>query len=153
MGSLDEQDLIQEVWVTLLEDDARQLRQWDPARGATLEGYVGMVTQREFGNASQKASAKKRGGHLVALDEIAEPAKSGPSPEASAIGRDEARRLGDYLAAELPTKGQVVFRCLYTDEMSPDEAAEALGVNRQVVYNWQHKIRQLARAFMSPAGA
>ena len=34
-----------------------------------------------------------------------------------------------------------------------DDAARMLGCNAQVVYNWQHKIRGLARDFLAAQGA
>ncbi|MGV3621265.1 MAG: helix-turn-helix domain-containing protein [Archangium sp.] len=40
-----------------------------------------------------------------------------------------------------------MLKCLYSDGLDADETARVLGVNRQVVYNWQHRIRSLAREF------
>src|SRR5678809_1143147 len=40
-------DRVQQVFVVLLAEEARVLRQWDPARGASFEGYVGLVAERE----------------------------------------------------------------------------------------------------------
>jgi transposase len=41
-----------------------------------------------------------------------------------------------------------VAALLYADGLDVDAAATALGVQKQVVYNWQFKIRQLTRAFL-----
>src|SRR5690348_16540813 len=40
------EDFTQEVLAALFEDHARRLRSWDPARGLSLENYVGLVTER-----------------------------------------------------------------------------------------------------------
>lgn len=144
---LDQPDLIQQVFVCLLENGARQLTLWDPARGASLEGYVGMVTEREVGNAAQKLSTRGRYEVHVGADALID----APSPEAHAVARDMTARLGSFLEAQLPPKGRVVFRCLYSDGLDAEETARVLGVNRQVVYNWQHRIRSLAREFSAPA--
>jgi RNA polymerase sigma factor (sigma-70 family) len=138
-------DLVQQVFLCLLEDGARQLRQWEPTRGASLEGYVGMVTEREVGNTEQRAVARAR--HETPANDI-EALSPQPSPEAQTVARDVVDRLGAFLARELPPKGQVVFRCLYTDGLDAEETARMLGVNRQVVYNWQHRIREVARRFL-----
>lgn len=152
-AAIDERDLIQDVWLTLLEDGGRQLKQWDPRRGSTLEGYVGMVTDREVGNFWQKTATHKRRGRPLGLDDGPELVEPSPSPESTVLDRDTADRLGSHIVSSLPGKGQAVFRYLYTDELSAEEAADVLGVSRQVIYNWRHKIRELAREFMGRIGA
>lgn len=142
-------DLVNQVFVCLLENKARQLQQWEPSRGASLEGYVGMVTEREVGNSQQRAQTRAR--HETPANDV-EALSGQPSPEAQTVARDVAARLGDFLEQQLPPKGLVVFRCLYTDGLDADETARMLGVNRQVVYNWQHRIRELARGFMPTTG-
>lgn len=146
---LETADLVQHVFVRLLEDGASQLRKWDPARGASLEGYVGMVSEREAGNCAQRAGTREQLETPAATSES--PAK-GPSPEREVIVRDTARRLVAHLSAQLPPKGQLVMQCLYADGLGTDETAQMLGVNRQVVYNWQHRIRALAREFLPVEG-
>lgn len=142
---LDVNDLVQQVFVVLLEHDARQLASWDPARGATLEGYVGMVTEREVGNAGQRSTSRAR--HEVVVEGPVDAPTDSPSPEHLATTRDSVTRLGAFLDAQLPPKGRVVLKCLYSDGLDADETARVLGVNRQVIYNWQHRIRTLAREF------
>jgi len=44
-----------------------------------------------------------------------------------------------------------VLALLYVDGLDVDQTAAALGVNKQVVYNWQFKIRQLAQAYLEAA--
>jgi RNA polymerase sigma-70 factor (ECF subfamily) len=139
-------DLVQQVFVCLLGDGAAQLRKWDPARGATLEGYVGMVTEREVGNLAQKSATRSR---MEAPEpDVVDEAASTNAFETQLLQRDAALKLGRYLHEQLPPKGQVIFKCLYGDGLNTDETARVLGVERQVVYNWQHKIRLLAREFL-----
>lgn len=144
---LDAGDLVQQVFVVLLDHDARQLAQWDPSRGASLEGFVGMVTEREVGNAGQRAGARQR--FEVVTESPADAPLDSSSPEAQTSARDAVSRLGAFLEAQLPPKGRVVLKCLYNDGLDADETARMLGVNRQVVYNWQHRIRSLAREFQT----
>lgn len=148
LAHLDPNDVVQHVFVRLLENGASQLRKWSPERGATLEGYVGMVSEREAGNVGQKAASRER----FETNVDTEGASAAPSPEAQVVERDSASRLTAFLTAELPPKGQLVLKCLYADGLDTDETARMLGVNRQVVYNWQHRIRVLARQFL-PATA
>ena len=43
------EDLVQEVFVALFEQDGRILRNWNPDRGLSLKSFVGLVAEREVG--------------------------------------------------------------------------------------------------------
>lgn len=149
LAAEDGHDLVQEVWLVLMREEGAQLRSFDP-RKASLEWYVGLITDREVGNRLQKARALKRGGdqRAVELDDARHVAAEGANPEQAAASRDLARRLSEHLMATLPPKGQLVFRLIYTDGCEINQAAELMGVTRQVIYNWQFKIRKLAQDFV-----
>lgn len=137
----------QEVWLALLEDGGRRLLAFEPGRGASFEGYVGVITERTVVSLLRKQLAQKRGGDQKAVNPeiMGQIPDHGVSPEAAVAARHEAVALFAHLDAHLPERGRLVLRALYVDGQAPADAAKALGVNTQVVYNWQHKIRQLAR--------
>jgi RNA polymerase sigma factor (sigma-70 family) len=145
------EDAVQEIWLRLVDRRGEALRKYDAARGASFEGYVGMIAERELGNHLDKAKREKRGGHMsaVASQELEERPISGLNPEEQAASREQIGRIAIHVEAELPAKGQRVFRYLYTDGAAAADVACAIGVNVQVVYNWQHKIREIARRFMA----
>ncbi len=153
LGGRDADDLVQDVWEALVRDQGRLLRAYDPTRGKTLEGYVGMVCRRELWRRAEEAGRKKRGGHLrvVDIDDVETPAPAHDNPERTAENRDLLAAIRRQVDAELPARGRLVFSCLYTDGLTPNEAATRIGVELQVVYNWQHRIRKLARATMAAA--
>lgn len=141
-------DIVQQVWLVLLRAKGRQLLAYDPTRGASLETYIGRITDREIDNEVQRARAKKRGGDWIKIPlEDLPVASHAPNPERQTVDADLAARLSAHLMATLPTRGQLIFRLLFTDECTADEVALTLGVKRQVVYNWQHRIRAAAREF------
>lgn len=148
LGSLQARDLVQEVWLVLVKDGFAQLRSWDPARGATLEGYVSMVVDREIANRHAQVHAKKRAGQDQQHAEIDELADFALSPECMAVDLTSAHALWEHLARSLPTRGKEVLVCLCLEHKSPEEVAGSLGVDRQVVYNWRHEIRRRARKYM-----
>lgn len=143
------EDVAQEVWVKLVASDGRELRRYDASRGASLANYVGLIAEREAGNYLANRRAKKRGfGFLRAASlEAVETERALPSAENAIADKELLSRLVEHLDDQLPPKGRAVFRFLYRDEQTIDETATILGVTSQVVYNWQHKIRTLARAF------
>ncbi|MEM9192989.1 MAG: sigma-70 family RNA polymerase sigma factor [Myxococcota bacterium] len=148
-ANVDEADLIQEVWVALLGNGGATLRKFDPARGATLEGYVGMITSREVGNRLRERAAKKRGGDITRIHgEVADMADEEKNPESIVATQDLAERLGKHLFRVLPPRGQLIFRYAFTDKLPATEIAKILRVDVQVIYNWQHRIRKAAREFL-----
>jgi RNA polymerase sigma-70 factor (ECF subfamily) len=144
-------DLVQDVWIGLLAGDGRALRGFDPERGASLEGYVGMIAEREIGNELSKRLAAKRGGRarretpsrIQSLRSVA------ASPDEAVETTELAARLGEHLQSILPSRGGLVFRYAFTHGPPPEKVAEILGTSVQAIYNWQHKIRQAAREFLA----
>jgi len=153
IGSDDASDLVQQVWTTLMQEDGHALRAYDPTRGKSLEGYVGMICQRELWRAVEKLRAQKREGErqAVPLDERRqETVGNGLSgPEKVAAAREHLQALLWHLEHVLDARDRVVMRCLYHDAMSAEETASMLGVATQVVYKSQHRIRSAARAYRS----
>lgn len=144
------EDAVQEVWVALLADDGKALRGFDPSHGGTLEGYVGLLAERHVIDWVRRQQAAKRGGGASFTDDRAlDRRPAATDPEGDVVAADLAAALGAHLRAALPEIGQLVFRLMYTDRLTPNAAAEALGVNRQVVYNWQHRIRGEVRSFLA----
>lgn len=146
------EDMVQEVWVYLLANGGAALRGFDPNKGSSLEGFVGMLTERRIIDEHRKAAAARRGADKQVHDPMAvAAAPDNQTPEDVAISADLAERLGAHLMRVLSGTGQLVFRLIYTDQCTPAEAAEAMGVKIQVVYNWQHKIRTEVRTLMAEA--
>jgi len=145
-------DVVQTVWWVLWRDDARVLRAYSEARGASLEGYVGMVAEREAGHALQRVTALRRGTQStssLSADDAPEVASAQASPEATALARDQLSALGAHLSATLSARARLVLALLYVDGRSAEEAARCLGTPIQAVYTAQHQIRAAARAFLS----
>lgn len=146
IGPYDGDDLTQEIWLLLLRDDGKRLRAYDRNRAASLEGYVAMIARTEATHLVRREQTGGRGhGELQDSLDDAQHVRGGTDPEAEAISAELADRLRRRLSAELPARGQLVFALLYTDRLTPAEAAAVMKVNVQVVYNWQHKIRGIIR--------
>lgn len=149
------EDAVQEVWLALLADDGKALRTFDPDQGRTLEGFVGMVAERQIIDWVRRQQAARRGGGATFTDDRALERRAAiePDPEHAVLTADLIAAFGRHLEATLPEIGLLVFRLMYTDRLAPTAAAEALGVKRQVVYNWQHRIRGEVRSFLAAQGA
>lgn len=155
LGARDVDDVTQDIWLKLIEGDGHLLRAYDAERGKSLEGYVGLVCRRELWRSARALATGRRGGGQAdaPIEAAATVALGDPDPEAQMVGRDLLDGLQRHLHAELPERGRLVLAAIYEDQMEPADAAEMMGVNTQVVYNWMHKIRALTRDFLEPAAA
>ncbi|MEL6544882.1 MAG: sigma-70 family RNA polymerase sigma factor [Myxococcota bacterium] len=145
-------DLVQEVWTRLLDDRGRKLLKFDAARGASFEGFVGMLATREAGNALREQRAQRRGGNVRVATTAPDTLASHSNDPGEHVSAAELQmRVRRFVEEELPVKGQLVFRYVFTDQLAPSDAARAMGVSPQVIYNWQHKIRSAVRAILSDA--
>lgn len=148
-SSLSPDDVVQEVWLSLMQDDKRLLRRYDPSRGSSLEGYVGGIADRVAGDAVRRSRAGKRdvartvSGLPIQVEDRAAPI------DRPVLDRDLIERLFAHLEESLPRKGRLVLRCIFGDGLSTSETASALGVSQQVVHNWKFRIRKDARAFLA----
>ncbi len=152
-GGLDTDDLMHEAWCRLLADDGRRLRNYDPTRGKSFEGYISMITGQLIATMAEKHGAAKRkapGGEGELSEAAAVPAPVA-DPESMAAGRQLQDALWQHLEDQLSNRGRVVLALVYADGLTVDEAAARMGVKKQVVYNWQHKIRGLTRQWMAAA--
>jgi RNA polymerase sigma factor (sigma-70 family) len=151
IGAHDLDDLTHLTWCRLLENDQARLRAYDPATGVSVVAYVSMVTQQLFLNVlEQHRAAKRAATGTVDVDEAYDLASPTDTP-AAMDARGDLARVWTHLMAELPERGRAVLALLYADGLDVDGAAAALGVQKQVVYNWQFKIRQLTRGFLEGA--
>lgn len=148
-SSLSPDDVVQEVWVTLMQDDKRLLRRYDPARGCSLEGYVGGIADRVTSDAVRRSRAGKRdvARTISGLPSQVEDARG--AVDRPILDRDLLERLFAHLEEVLPRKGRLVLRCVFGDGLSTRETADALGVSQQVVHNWKFRIRKDARAYLA----
>ncbi len=144
----DADDMVQEIWLVLVQDKARLLRAFDPVRGKSLEGYVGMVCRRELWRRSTAAQRQKRGSGKagVNLELVPEISVAETPIDERVAQRDLLGTIRQRVETELSERGRLIFALLYEDGLSTKETADRLDVAVQVVYNWQHRIRKLARS-------
>lgn len=127
-------DHVQEVVVHLLERDLAVLRRWDPARGP-LEPFIAKVAENHMISRLRKRPPP------VPSEDLDEEAGKSQSPEEDA----SFSRLVVRLLGEMNDNDAALFRAIYLEELSPDEAATRLGISREAA----HKRIQRLRARLS----
>lgn len=140
-------DLVQETWLSLLTPPP-VLGQWYPD-GKRLENFVGQQARWIARAYLRKNLSDKRGGRWLQEDILLLEATADPTDlEHDADQRRQWANFADFLRQQInhPT-GLLVYKLIYEDFHEPDEAAQLMGVKRQVVYNWQNTFRKLAQEF------
>jgi RNA polymerase sigma factor (sigma-70 family) len=131
-------DLVGEVWLTLLRDDMKKLRQYDATRGFRIASFLGLVAT----NATID-HLRARQAETSPLDEMLEDhlALRIDPPRCRVEQHEEvalARAALDQLSGD---ERAFVIDCFH-DERAPEEIARALGVSTNTVYSRKFKIRE-----------
>ncbi|HYN21188.1 MAG TPA: hypothetical protein VE078_09525 [Thermoanaerobaculia bacterium] len=144
----DVEDLTQDVFLSLFDNGARVLRNWQAERGLSLENFVGLVSERyviSFLRSGKRNPWKEEPSLMESLDLAA----LDRGPEEVTAGREELRLLLDRLREKLSPLGQRLFELLFVQEMSPEETMAASGLSADAVYAWRSRLRRLARELLA----
>ena len=131
-------DLVGEVWLTLLRDDMKKLRQYDESRGFRIASFIGLVATN---TTIDHLRARQADTHP--LDEVMEQnaAFGAIMPRDTVEDHEQAllaRRALDRLSVD---ERAFVVECFHA-ERSPEELARRLGITTNTVYSRKFKIRE-----------
>lgn len=144
------EDLCQDVFLSLFDQDARKLRQYQGRNGCSLASWVRVVANR------LTIDRLRREGRTVSLDDPgnaetsrvrdAHPdARPGPEPQVEEARR--AQRVREMIE-DLPSKDQVFVRLFYFQGMPIEEVANTIGITTNAAYvrkmRLHEKLRRIA---------
>lgn len=141
-------DLVQDVLLTLFEQDARELRRWDPARGRNLDSFVRLIARRRVA----RVLGQRRGNPwtLVLVDtELEESGEQDGAIVQRLEQRDQLGTLLSALHARMDDRDHELFELLFVEERDPAEVADLVGISRGAVNAWGYRMRKLARTLAS----
>lgn len=148
----DVEDLVQEVWSSLLKDGQASLRRWHPDGGASLLTFVGLCAERTI------ISHYRGGARLGLLEQGAETSElelragGRDSIEERAVQADLLVRVLARLREQLSERGRQALQLLYVEELSVAEAERAGGMTKGALYTWRREIKRLAREILTDLG-
>jgi RNA polymerase sigma-70 factor (ECF subfamily) len=131
-------DLVADVWLVLLRDDMRKLRQYDAERGFRIASFLGLVAT----NATID-HLRARQADATPLDDVLEDYLSlrAEAPRDAVEAREEAELARAALAQLSGDERAFIVDCFH-DERSPEELARTLGVTTNTVYSRKFKLRE-----------
>jgi len=142
-------DLAQDVFLRLFEEDGRVLRSWQPARGLSLENFVGLVAERH--SISYLRTGKRNPWREEEADEeaLAAVPSGRVEPGDEVASADFMARLYERLRETLSPLGMRLFELLYVEERTVDEVCAATALSADAVYAWRSRLRRTAQGLCS----
>lgn len=138
------EDLVQQVFVALLENEAAALRAWQPERGLSLDNWVGLIAEQQTLALLRTRKRNPWTDEPALIEELDRPSTA-PDPEHETLGRDDLDHLLDRMQEQLSPLGWHLFGLLYLEELGVAAAAERSGLTPSAVYAWRSRLRRLAR--------
>lgn len=146
------EDLSQEVFLALFDQDARKLRQYQGRNGCSLASWVRVVANR------LTIDKLRKEGRTISLDDPmnAEATKiretrpdAAPGPEPQVEQALRAARVRE-MVEDLPPKDRLFVRLFYFQGLPIEEVAEMIGVTTNAAYvrkmRLHEKLRRIADA-------
>lgn len=131
------EDLVQDVFVRLIDRDFRLLRTYDPDR-ASLKTWLTIVAR-----STTIDSLRRKRLSTIPLDS----APTVPAPAAEPV--DTASATHGLPSHLLTPRQRLVLQLLFDRKMSPDDAAEMLGIAPQTIRSAKHKAIQRLREYFA----
>lgn len=137
-------DLKQEVFAALFQENGRALRAWMPERGLSLEAYVGLLSEH------QAASILRSGRRSAWREDATEDESLARAVGVTDLGerrldaRDTLVRVVERIREELSPRGVQIFELLVVEERPVEEVAQLTGMNVDALYAWRSRIGKLA---------
>lgn len=137
------EDMIQEVFLALFDDDARALRAWDPSR--PLEPFVAIIADHQVASILRSGKRKPwRDDHDGAIDVDTFENKSG-SPEGIVGTTQLYDAILARLRVDLSPKGLELFQALVVEEQPIEELQKTHGMTRDALYAWKSRLVKMVK--------
>ena len=142
------EDLTQEIFLSLFDDDARALRAWSPEKGLSLLNFVGLVAERQV--ASIMRSGRRSPWTEDPTDDMSSHVDHVSVPPASPEARVGSQELLQVvlsrLRSSLSPMGLQVFELLVVQQCPVAEVGLQMGLDAGAVYAWRSRLKRLAQS-------
>jgi RNA polymerase sigma-70 factor (ECF subfamily) len=137
LSNEDANEIFGDMCFNLLRDDMRKLRAYDPARGAKLGSWLGLLA---INTAYDYLRATARRPMLDKMDKAIERAGDGPSALETLLEKEQWHYV-NYLMADFSEKDRRFVELYYGHGLLPEEVAAAMGISVKTVYSKKNKLR------------
>lgn len=135
-SATDADEVYAEVMMSLVRDDMRKLRLYDPARGAKLGSWVGLLAKNAAHDYIRAHAGKPQPDPMDREIDI-DSERESPLDD---MLRSERRARLEALLAEYSDKDREFFALYFGRGLSVEEVAEEMGISVKTVYTKKHKL-------------
>lgn len=139
----DVEELTQEIFVGLLDQDGRRLRTWNPHRGLSLRSFVRLLAERE--TASRLRSARKSPWTEAPSEWESLDTSDGGAFERRMDASQLLRALLARIRQQTSPLGRVLFEELWIRNKTVPQICRQLKMSADAVYAWRCRLSKLAR--------
>ncbi len=137
LSNEDANEIFGDMCFNLLRDDMHKLRAYDPARGAKLGSWLGLLAINTAYDYLRQTSRRPM---LDRLDNAPEHAGDGPSALDELMEKERWGYL-NHLLADFSEKDRRFVELYYGHGLLPEEVAAAMGISVKTVYSKKNKLR------------
>src|SRR6185295_15470431 len=130
-------EIFGDMCFNLLRDNMRKLRAYDPARGAKLGSWLGLLAINTAYDYLRQTSRRPM---LDRLDSAPERPGEGPSALDNLLEKERWGYLNNLLA-DFSAKDRRFVELYYGHGLLPEEVAVAMGISVKTVYSKKNKLR------------
>jgi len=139
------EDLAQEVFAALFENDGKVLRAWDPKRGLGLPSFCGLVAEREVASILRSGRRSPWSADPTDAEVLEKDLDPTPDFEARLATREQLELLVDRVRESLSPLGLEMFERLIVQEEAAETVCAATGMKSDAVYAWKSRLGKLVR--------
>lgn len=142
MTNADVDEIYAEVLISLLRDDMRKLRLYNPHRGTKLSSWIGMISVNAAYDFLRSAGRRPM---LDRLDGAPNPHEEyDRTPLDTLIEKERWASLNDILRS-FSDKDRTFMQLYYAEGMDAEKVASEMSISLKTVYSKKHKIRARMR--------
>ena len=138
-------DMTQAVFLSLLEEDGKALRAWDPGRGCPLDSFVSLLAHRQVISILRRSKTSPWPDEPTESEKLDRVVADTQPPEELVGSREHLQVLLDRLREELSPAGLELFQRLIVDEEPLEEVSRQTGRTPQALYQWRSRLLRRAR--------
>jgi RNA polymerase sigma-70 factor (ECF subfamily) len=138
-------DLVQEVLLSLFQANGKALRAWDPARGMSLDRFVGMLAQHQVVSILRNGRTSPWRDEPTEVEALERLGEITLTPESIITSRENLELLLERVVAELSPRGLELFQRIIVDEEPLEHLKATTGLTADAIYQWKSRLLRLMR--------
>lgn len=143
------EDIVQEVFMSFFEQDARILRAWEPQRGLSLASFAGLIAEREVFSILRSGRRSPWTEEAAELEMLEQEAEEVEALDIAWASRELLDALIDRLRETLSPLGLEMFERIVVEDEPTSAICRATGMSPDAVYAWRSRLQRLARKLAS----